>query len=35
MPSGLIPALRVAIDEAFSADRPTLIEIKEQDAWLN
>ena len=28
-------ALRVAIDEAFSADRPTLIEIKEQDAWLN
>jgi 5-guanidino-2-oxopentanoate decarboxylase len=28
-------ALGAAIDDAFRADRPTLIEIREQDAWLN
>jgi thiamine pyrophosphate-dependent acetolactate synthase large subunit-like protein len=27
--------LRSAITDAFSADRPTLIEVREQDAWLN
>ena len=27
--------LRSAIADAFSADRPTLIEVREQDAWLN
>jgi thiamine pyrophosphate-dependent acetolactate synthase large subunit-like protein len=27
--------LRTALQEAFSADRPTLIEVGEQDAWLN
>jgi 5-guanidino-2-oxopentanoate decarboxylase len=28
-------ALSTAIHEAFAADRPTLIEVGEQDAWLN
>ena len=28
-------ALREAIDTAFTADRPTLIEVREQDAWLD
>ncbi|HUV20574.1 MAG TPA: 5-guanidino-2-oxopentanoate decarboxylase [Gammaproteobacteria bacterium] len=28
-------ALRTAIHNAFAADRPTLIEVGEQDAWLN
>ena len=27
--------LRTAIDDAFRSDRPTLIEVREQDAWLN
>ena len=27
--------IRSAIAGAFAADRPTLIEIREQDAWLN
>ena len=28
-------ALSEAIDSAFTAERPTLIEVGEQDAWLN
>jgi len=28
-------ALGTAINNAFAADRPTLIEVGEQDAWLN
>ena len=28
-------ALRAAIDAAFNTDRPTLIEVKEKDAWLD
>jgi 5-guanidino-2-oxopentanoate decarboxylase len=27
--------LRTALQDAFAADRPTLIEVGEQDAWLN
>ena len=27
--------LRSAINDAFAAERPTLIEVGEQDAWLN
>jgi thiamine pyrophosphate-dependent acetolactate synthase large subunit-like protein len=27
--------IRNAVADAFAADQPTLIEIREQDAWLN
>ena len=30
-----VAQIRSAVSDAFAADRPTLIEVREQDAWLN
>ena len=35
IPDVTLDSLRQAVDDAFATDRPTLIEVREQDAWLN